>query len=93
MTTRKPAATKPATKEAVVKPATEKPAAPEGVGIKELATDLNRNPKSVRAAIRRLRGGGPQVGKGGRYTWKSRKDPAYVEVFKALSTKQEKADA
>lgn len=87
------AATKPATTQGKEKPAVEKPAVPEGIGINELANALNRSPKSVRAAIRRLKGG-PQVGKGGRYTFKSDKDPAYVELFTALSTKEKvEADA
>jgi hypothetical protein len=91
MATKTKAATKPAPKQAEEKPAVAKPAAPEGVGIKELAKDLNRTPKSVRAAIRRLKGG-PQVGKGGRYHFESKKDPAYQDLFKALASK-EKADA
>lgn len=82
-------ATKPATEEAKPasdsKPATPKPAKAEGVGIKELAADLDKEPRAVRAAIRRLRGGA-QVGQGGRYTWKSKSDPDYVSLRKELST-------
>lgn len=71
--------TKPA-----AKPAAEKPAVKQGVGIKELASDLNRDQKSVRASIRRLKGGA-QVGQGGRYSWKSKTDPEYVSLRKELS--------
>lgn len=86
-------ATKPAnTKEKPAsKPAAEKPAVKEGVGVRDLAEDLGREPKSVRAAIRRLKGGA-QVGQGGRYSWKSKKDPAYVEILKALSSKTKEKD-
>ena len=68
------------------KPAEEKPAAQEGVVLKDLAADLGRDPKSVRAAIRRLKGGA-QVGQGGRYRWDSKSDPAYVELLVALKGK------
>ena len=76
-------ATKPATAKA------EKPAAKEqkpatGVGIKELASDLGRTPKSTRAAIRRHFGGGPQVGQGGRYSWASKNDKQYKDLLVAL---------
>lgn len=70
------------------KPATAKPAKPasqDGIGIKELAADLEKEPRAVRAAIRRLKGGA-QVGQGGRYTWKSKSDPEYVALRKELST-------
>lgn len=82
------AVAKPATKRArpAAKPAVQKPAVRTGVGIKELAADLDRTPKSVRAAIRRLKGG-PQVGKGGTYSWKSKSDPAYKALLKALRGK------
>ena len=78
--------TKPATKQvkpAVKKPATEKPAVVKGVGIKELAAELDRTPKSVRAAIRRINGG-PMVGKGGTYNWPSKSDPDYKKLLKQL---------
>lgn len=78
--------TKPATKQvkpAVKKPATEKPAVVKGVGIKELAADLDRTPKSVRAAIRRIKGG-PQVGKGGTYNWPSKSSAEYKALLKQL---------
>lgn len=74
------------------KPAATEPANTEGVGIKELSKILNRNEKSVRAAIRRLNGG-PQVGKGGRYSWKSENDPAFKQLVEALSAKTEKVEA
>lgn len=80
-TTKKQTAEKPA-----VKPAAEEPAAQEGVVLKDLAADLGRDPKSVRAAIRRLKGGA-QVGQGGRYRWDSKSDPAYVEILTALKGK------
>lgn len=85
--------TKPATstkteKPAVKKPATtEKPAVKavvEGVGIKDLAADLGKEPRSVRASIRRLKGGA-QVGQGGRYSWASKSDPEYKELLSELS--------
>jgi hypothetical protein len=65
-------------------PAKEKPATDTGVGIKELSAVLGRSPKSVRAAIRRLRGG-PQVGQGGRYRWDSVEDPDFKELVTALT--------
>jgi len=84
----KPAATK---KPAAAKPA-EKPAASNqegGVGLKDLAQDLGgKDPKTVRARIRRLRGGA-QVGQGGRYHWESKTDPDYVELLTELSDKSE----
>lgn len=87
-----PAAKKPATRKASQKPAAEKPAVTEGVGIKELAKELNRTPKSVRAAIRRLKGGA-QVGKGKRYVWKSTKDPQFRELVTLLSTSNKAEEA
>jgi len=68
------------------KPATttQKPAT--GVGIKDLAADLGRDPRSTRAAIRRLRGGA-QVGQGGRYNWPSKSDKDYKELVAALKGK------
>ncbi len=79
---RKPAekATQPAAKPAA-KPAEPKPA--EGVTLKDLAAMLQRNPKSVRAAIRRIKGGA-QVGQGGRYHWASTSDPEFVELLGKL---------
>lgn len=68
------------------KPAAEKPAADEGVTLKDLASELGRDPKSVRAAIRRIKGG-PQVGQGGRYHWDSKSDPDYKELVAALKGK------
>jgi len=82
--------TKPATEQ---KPAGKKPAAKEkpavkatvsGVGIKELAADLGKEPRTVRASIRRLKGGA-QVGQGGRYHWESKSDPEYKELLDSLS--------
>lgn len=88
MATKPAAQKKPAAKPAVKKPAGEKTVEPEGVGIKELAAKLNRDPKSVRASIRRLKGGA-QVGRGGRYRWESEADPAFVELYDKLSSKTE----
>jgi hypothetical protein len=84
-TKQKPASAKPATQDAPKKqePAKEKPAKPAGVGIHELAADLGRTPRSVRASIRRIKGG-PQVGQGGRYSWNSKTDPAYKSLLKEL---------
>lgn len=73
-----------ATKEAQPAAKTQKPAV--GVGIKEMAEDLGKSPKVVRAAIRRHLGG-PQVGQGGRYTWPSRSDKGYKELLAALKNK------
>ena len=81
-------ATKPAKKQPakpVSKPADEKPVVVQGIGIKDLAAQLDRTPKSVRASIRRLRGGA-QVGRGGRYTWKSKNDPLYKALVKDLTS-------
>jgi hypothetical protein len=78
-------ATSKSTKEGT-KPATkgQKPAEkPAGIGIKEVAAKLGRDEKSLRASIRRVRGGA-QVGKGGRYEWKSFSDPDLVKLFKEL---------
>lgn len=69
---------KPASKE--TKPA-EQPAT--GKTVKDLAKALGRDPKSVRAAIRRLRGG-PQVGRGNRYNFDEKE---YGELMDALSPK------
>jgi hypothetical protein len=82
-TATKPTKTKPAEKP-VSKPAAEKPVAVKGIGINDLAAQLGRTPKSVRASIRRALGGA-QVGRGGRYTWKSKNDPAYKALVKTLS--------
>ena len=100
MATKKPANVEPATQagaekaSAKQKPASEKPAKPAGVGIHELASDLGRTPRSVRASIRRIKGG-PQVGQGGRYNWDSKNDPAYKALLKELQETgtKEKADA
>lgn len=83
--TKKPAASKPAASE---KPAATTPATEQGVGIKELSAIVGKNPKSVRAAIRRLKGGA-QVGQGGRYKWDSTEDPAFVELVSQLSGNKE----
>jgi hypothetical protein len=81
---------KPATKQpaAAKEPAKTQPAS--GVGIKELAATLGRTPKSVRASIRRLRGGA-QVGQGGRYRWDSTEDPDFKDLVSKLSPKTEDA--
>lgn len=79
-TQKKPAETKPAEK-----PATKQEG---GVTLKDLAADLGRDPKSVRAAIRRHKGGA-QVGQGGRYRWNSKSDPEYKELVAALGKKAE----
>ena len=54
-----------------------------GVGIKEVAEKLEVTPKSLRARIRRVKGGA-QVGRGGRYHWESLTDPALVTLLKEL---------
>lgn len=77
---------KPATKQPASKPAAEKPAAKnadDGVGLKDLAADLGKDPKTVRARIRRIKGGA-QVGQGGRYRWDSKSDPEYKELLTSL---------
>lgn len=86
--TKEPAATKPAK---TAKPAAAKPAKVEGITLKDLAAELGRDPKSVRAAIRRIKGGA-QVGQGGRYNWKSKNDPEYKELVKKLSSKGKDSD-
>lgn len=80
--TKQPAKGKPASTK---KPAAKKPATQDkvGVGITELAADLGRDPRSVRASIRRMKGGA-QVGRGGRYSWKSKSDPKYKAMLKDL---------
>ena len=80
MTTQKTA--KPAEKPAA-KPAVKNEG---GVTLKDLAADLGRDPKSVRAAIRRNKGGA-QVGQGGRYHWGSKADPEYKELIALLGKK------
>jgi len=70
----------------VVKPATDEQKPATGVGIKDLAADLGRDPRSTRAAIRRLKGGA-QVGKGKRYVWPSKSDKGYKELVTALKAK------
>lgn len=68
------------------KPATTEQKPATGVGIKDLAADLGRDPRSTRAAIRRLRGGA-QVGKGKRYVWASKSDKDYKALVAALKGK------
>lgn len=83
-TKEKPADEKPASK---AKPASKKPAdkqGPVGVGLKDLAADLGKDPKTVRARIRRIKGGA-QVGQGGRYHWESKSDPEYKELLEQLT--------
>lgn len=75
-------ATKPA-KPAKAKPATKVKPATQGIGINEVAKKLNMTPKSLRASIRRKRGGA-QVGKGQQYRWKSLSDPALLKLIKEL---------
>jgi hypothetical protein len=77
--------TKPAAKEPAKKPAPKKPAvvAEGGVTLKDLAAKLNREPKSLRASIRRIMGG-PQVGKGSRYHWDSWNDKELKELMSSL---------
>lgn len=85
--------TKQTEKPADTKPATNEPAAKSGVGVKELAKAVGRNEKSVRAAIRRIKGG-PQVGQGGRYHWDSENDADFVALKEAMTSPRttEKAD-
>jgi hypothetical protein len=91
MATRKQPAKK--NEQPATKPASDDTTASTGVGIKELAEKLQRDPKSVRASIRRLNGG-PVVGQGGRYHWESEEDPAFVAILEKLTPKpQETAEA
>ena len=85
-TAEKPAVKKGSKPAASKKPAATTPAAKTGVTLKDLAEDLGRDPKSVRAQIRRIKGGA-QVGQGGRYNWKSKSDPEYKALVKQLTTK------
>lgn len=72
--TKKPAATKPA-----AKPANKE------VTLQDVADKLGvTDTKSLRARIRRIKGGGSQVGKGGRYGWKSFNDPSLKALMKQL---------
>jgi hypothetical protein len=92
MANAKPATKKPATS-ATKKPATQKPAVAKkaeskGITLKDVAEKLNRDPKSVRASIRRILGGA-QVGKGKRYLWSSWDD----KQLKALMSDLTKVDA
>ena len=86
--TRKPTAkqpgAKPATKPAVKKPATKQVRKKGTVGIKDIAAKLDRDEKSVRASIRRILGG-PQVGKGGRYSWSSWDDKQLKKLMADLT--------
>jgi len=84
LATRKPAAK-------VEKPAEQPAVEDTSVGIKQMAATLGRTPKSVRASIRRLKGGA-QVGQGGRYRWDSENDPEFVALVTALQ-KSEKDEA
>lgn len=81
-------ATKPAEVKPATKPAAKQPAVDKGVGIKELSDALGRTPKSVRASIRKLRGGA-QVGQGGRYRWDSTEDPDFKALLNDLNPKAE----
>jgi hypothetical protein len=87
-TKEKPAVKQPASKPAAKKPATTEKAIDKGVGLKDLAADLgDKDPKTVRARIRRIKGGA-QVGQGGRYRWESKSDPEYKELLKELTVKE-----
>ena len=81
----------PATKPAAQKPATKEADVNTGVGIKELSAILGRTPKSTRASIRRLRGGA-QVGQGGRYRWDSTEDPDFQALVNELTPKKAEAN-
>jgi hypothetical protein len=76
------------TKQPAKQPAKEQPAADNGVGIKALSSILGRTDKSVRASIRRLRGGA-QVGQGGRYRWDSVEDPDFKDLVAKLSASKD----
>lgn len=92
-----PAAQPAAQKERPAKPASKsKPAAstPEkdsGVTLKDLATRLGRDPKSVRSAIRRIKGGA-QVGQGGRYRWDSWDDKELKALVSSLTPTPKSAE-
>ena len=75
-------------------PAKEQPAKPAegGVTIKDLADRLDRTPKSLRASIRRIMGGGPQVGKGGRYHWSSWDDEELKQLIEDLTKTSAEAE-
>lgn len=80
--TKKPAAKGPA-KPATVKPAAAKAKESTSVTMKDLAAKVGRDTKSVRASVRRILGGA-QVGKGGRYKWKSWDDKQLKELLVEL---------
>jgi len=86
---KKPAATKPA---ASKKPANRVRGNTKvgTIGIAELAAELNIEPKSLRSKIRRLYGGS-QVGRGGRYSWPSMKDPQVKEILAKFGAKKSRA--
>jgi hypothetical protein len=57
-----------------------------GVTIKDIAEKVGRDPKAVRAKIRKLRGG-PVVGRGNRYNWPSMNDPEVKEILASFPAK------
>jgi pyruvate/2-oxoglutarate dehydrogenase complex dihydrolipoamide acyltransferase (E2) component len=75
---------RPAKEKPAAKPAASKPAVQEGITLKDMAAELGRSERSTRASIRRALGG-PQVGQGGRYRWKSKNDPEYKKLVKLLT--------
>ena len=82
------------TKDKVKKPASKQPAVKKqpaaksksdgGVSVRDVAKKVGRNERSVRSSIRRILGGGSQVGKGGRYSWRSWNDPELKKIMSAL---------
>jgi hypothetical protein len=84
MATSKTAKSKPAVTDA--KPADTKVSKPAVVTLADVAEKLGRDRKSLRASIRRLKGGA-QVGKGGRYEWKSFNDPELKKLISELTEK------
>lgn len=84
---KKPATKKPASTE---KPAVEQPAAAPTYGVKALAEKLGRDPKAVRAAMRRIDRQG-MVGQGGRYSFTQDEFDAWFDRLSKRETRETEA--
>lgn len=74
-TTKKPADKKPAKGTKPAKPASGT------MTLKDIAAQVGKDPKAVRAKIRKARGGA-QVGQGGRYTFTANEAKEVLALFK-----------
>lgn len=88
MANAKPATKQPAKRARKSQPATRKGRASTkakattsegGITLKDVAAKLGKDPKAVRAKLRKLHGG-PVAGKGKRYAWKSFNDKELKEL-------------